>query len=115
MESLRDKTFYFESTKPITNKELYDVFTNKIKPEELEKERIGEYTTTKVDEDGKRTSFYGIIYSDGSVIFKFHESESKPAILINGTRTRNINRVTSKLSKLLRLDDLGGLVQVQAK
>lgn len=112
MAKSKPKILYFEPAIQISNRELYNVFTNWVKTKELAKARIFPVITQKY-KDGSHGSYYAIIYGKKSATFDFFENESMPPISITDNRTRNIHRVASKLSKLLRLDDLGGLVQVQ--
>ena len=99
--------FNLPSKVPLTNSEVYEIFTKRIKPEELNKERVC------LELKAPKGLTYTIPYSDGEVTFNVISDDSYTPITIFPNRTRNTHRVASKISRLLGLTEFGGLVQTE--
>ncbi|MBS3078988.1 hypothetical protein J4218_02615 [Candidatus Pacearchaeota archaeon] len=99
------KTRYFTTKIPINNHDLYDMFENWIKPEEIT-EVMG--TPASMMDEGVAFSKE---YSEGHTYVGIDYNNNDALIRISGNRVRNINRVASKLSRLLRLNEFGGLME----
>ncbi len=101
------KQRYFETELPITNEELYDMIANWVDSKELQR--------NKFYSDGKLPDFFytKTYYSEGVVEVYVNKIGDQPAIEIWGNRDRNIDSVVKRLTILLKLNEFGGLVEVQ--
>ena len=96
-----------ESNLPITNKELYEIISNRITNDEWEENEffsLPEYTVCKEP----RSCRYFVCYDGGEIVIDFieeegHNPEVIGPIILTGTRERNIDRILSRLSRLLKM------------
>ena len=94
------KLFFYAPTIPISSKELFDITANWVKPEEWEKEELCIYYKSP-----KSPYLHcNFEYKNISIDARIAGLDKDTPIIITGTNQRQMQKVASKLMRLLKFD-----------
>jgi len=92
------KVHYYSPTISITAGELYNIISTRTTLHELAQEGLHCY------DDAVHIAFRGnYSYPKGNIIFKISGQDERSPLIVTGTNQREMQRVASKLSRILKI------------